>query len=148
MAGRILVRSTPSGAHVFVDGKDRGQTPATIRELGEGDHRVRLERDGYAAAERKITISSKQPSPSLSVPLKKTAAPAAVTVGSLLVESRPAGASVIVDGRHAGTTPLRLSDVRTGNHAIRIERDGYRMWTGGVAVSAGEQNRITASLEK
>jgi hypothetical protein len=54
----------------------------------------------------------------------------------------------VIDGRRAGTTPLRLTDVRAGNHAIQIERDGYRTWTGDAAVSAGEQNRITASLEK
>ena len=69
-------------------------------------------------------------------------------MGTLIVESRPQGAAVVVDGRHVGTTPLRLSDVNAGKHAIRIEREGYRIWTAGADVSAGEQNRVTASLEK
>jgi hypothetical protein len=164
-AGRVLVRSTPSGARVLVDGKDRGQTPATIRELGRGEHRVRIVRDGYTTAERRVVLSSSQPSQSLSVPLAKEPrpgtkapvtsrpAPAAVAaaasaVASLVVESRPQGAAVIIDGRQVGTTPLSLSDVRTGSHAVRLERDGYRIWTAPVTVSAGEQNRVTASLEK
>jgi hypothetical protein len=66
----------------------------------------------------------------------------------LVVESRPAGAAVFVDGRLAGQTPLSLPDVRVGSHAVRIERAGYRIWTASVSISAGEQNRVTASLEK
>src|SRR5205814_10721548 len=73
---------------------------------------------------------------------------ASAKAGSLIVESRPPGAAVIVDGQHAGITPLSLGDVRVGTHAIRIERDGYRIWTAGVNISAGAQNRVTASLEK
>jgi len=168
-AGRVFVRSTPSGARVIVDGKDRGQTPATIGDLSRGAHRVRIVRDGYTPAERRVVLTPSQPSPSLSVPLAReprpgspkpsskpsakaaepTATPAAAAaVGILVVESRPQGAAVLIDGRQVGTTPMRLSDVRAGNHAVRIERDGYRIWTASVAIAAGEQNRVTASLEK
>jgi len=33
---------------VLVDGRDRGQTPATVPGLGRGAHRIRLVRDGYS----------------------------------------------------------------------------------------------------
>jgi len=73
----------------------------------------------------------------------------AVKVGAeLVVESRPQGATVLIDGRPVGTTPVTLGDVRVGSHAVRIERDGYRIWTAPVKVAAGEPNRVTASLEK
>ncbi len=177
-AGRVFVRSTPSGARVVVDGRDRGQTPATIRELTRGEHRVRIVRDGYTTAERRFVLSPSQPAQSLSVPLAReprvrakelasskptanaAAAPvekasvpvaaqttAAAVVGTLVVESRPQGAAVTIDGRPAGTTPVSIDAVRAGNHAVRIERDGYRIWTAPVKVAAGE-NRVTASLEK
>src|SRR6185436_3049991 len=157
-AGRVLVRSIPSGAHLFIDGKDRGETPATIRELSQGEHRIRLARDGYAAVERRVVLSAKQPSQSLSIPLKRDAqkglatpapnAPRSTAAGSLIIESRPSGAAVLIDGRRVGTTPMSLGDVAAGSHAVRLERDGYRSWTSGISISAGEQNRITASLEK
>jgi hypothetical protein len=162
-AGRVLVRSTPPGARVFVDGKDRGQTPVVITELARGEHRVRVLRDGYTAAERRVFLTPSQPLQSLSVPLareprakgkaaneqKPTVPPApAAETGSLAFETRPPGATVILDGRHVGTTPLSLGDVRAGNHAVQIERDGYRTWSGSIAVKGGEQNRVTASLEK
>jgi hypothetical protein len=171
--GRVVVQSTPAGARVLVDGKDRGQTPAIVRELGRGEHRIRIVRDGYTAAERRVVLSESRPSQLLSVPLardprtnkspvppKPNAKPAEADVapkpvastsgqpGTLVVESRPEGAVVLVDGRVAGRTPLNIGDVRAGNHTIRIEREGYSAWTSTVTVNGGEQNRVTASLEE
>ena len=118
-------------------------------------------RDGYTAAERRVVLSSSQPLQALSVPLSKEprvrtneaasspAAPKAVAeTGTLVIQSRPDGATVLVDGRQVGTTPMSLGDVRAGSHAVRLERDGYQTWTSAVTVAGGEQNRVTASLER
>ena len=79
-------------------------------------------------------------------------APASATSGryqgGLTVDSRPTGARVFLDGRLAGTTPLTIAAVPAGEHAIRLERDGYRRWSSSVRVVAAEQNRVTASLER
>jgi hypothetical protein len=64
------------------------------------------------------------------------------------VESRPEAARVFLDGRLIGTTPLVVASVPAGEHAIRIERDGYRRWSSSVRIVAAEQNRVTASLER
>ena len=125
---------------------------------------MRLSRDGYASVERRVVITAAKPSQSLTVPLEraastKTAQSAARTppapsatkgdfVGALVVDSRPPGARVFVDGKLAGTTPLALKDIRAGEHAIRLEREGYRRWSSSVRVVASEQNRVTASLER
>jgi hypothetical protein len=66
----------------------------------------------------------------------------------LTVDSRPTGARVFLDGRLVGTTPLTIAAVPAGEHAIRLERDGYRRWSSSVRVVAAEQNRVTASLER
>jgi hypothetical protein len=41
-----------------------------------------------------------------------------------------------------------MATVSAGEHAIRIERDGYRRWSSSVRIVAAEQNRVTASLER
>ncbi len=68
--------------------------------------------------------------------------------GVLQIESRPAGATVVLDGKTVGTTPLAISEVAAGSHAIRLELPGYNRWTASVRVVAGERNRIAASLER
>jgi serine/threonine-protein kinase len=161
-AGRLLVRSTPAGARVLVDGREYGLTPAVVRDLARGTHHVRLVRDGYAPIERRVVITADRPSQSMTIPLERAvaaqASPSAAGapapadagsfVGTLVVMSRPNGARVFVDGKLAGTTPLSLNDVRAGEHAVRIERDGYRRWSSAVRIVAAEQNRVTASLER
>jgi serine/threonine protein kinase len=178
-SGRVVVQSVPAGARVFVDGRDRGSTPAVVTDLGRGEHRLRIVRDGYTAAERRIVLSPLRPSSALTVPLAKTpvspkpnakqpakadvapkpspdtglaspkpAATAVAEVGSLLIESRPTGASVFVDGRAVGRTPLNLPDVKAGDHGVRLELAGHRQWTTSFKVMGGTPNRIGASLEK
>ena len=179
--GRVVVQSTPAGARVFVDGRDRGATPASVSDLERGEHRVRIVHEGYTAAERRIALSPAQPSQSLSVPLSKalvspkpgliprakadvlpkptrqSAKPdvpskaAAATVaeaGTLIVESRPTGAAVFLDGRAVGRTPLNLPGVKAGDHTVRLDLGEYRLWTTPIKVVGGAPNRIGASLEK
>jgi serine/threonine-protein kinase len=159
-AGRLLVRSRPAGARVSVDGKDYGPTPATVRDLARGAHRVRIVHDGYGAEERRIVITPSRPAQTMSVALTRgrgaatsRTAPTAGTsasrlAGALVVDSRPAGAQVFVDGKLAGTTPMTLPSVSAGSHAIRLDHAGYRRWSSSIRVVAGEQNRVTASLER
>jgi hypothetical protein len=163
-SGRLLVRSTPAGALVFVDGRQYGVTPVAVRDLSNGGHRVRVVRDGYAAAERRVVLTPSRPSQSLTIALERPGnAPArgAQTpvpsyapgtsgrfTGALMVVSRPPGAAVFMDGKSVGATPLTLRTVTAGTHAIRLEYEGYRRWTSAIRVVASEQNRVTASLER
>src|SRR6185436_7583139 len=140
-----LVRSTPLGAAVFVDGRNYGRTPVTVGNLARGAHSVRVTRAGYVTDERQVTItpaqrthsvtvrlSPERTAPAASVARGASAAGAAATTGPLTVESRPAGARVFIDGRLAGTTPLTLADVPAGEHALHLDHDGYRRWSSAI----------------
>jgi hypothetical protein len=71
-----------------------------------------------------------------------------VTTGRLLVESRPSGASVFLDGRLVGTTRLTIPEVGPGVHQVRLELPGHVTWTTSTTVVAGQQIRVAASLEE
>ncbi len=73
-------------------------------------------------------------------------ASAAAKTGGLTVDSRPAGASVAIDGRPSGVTPLTLDGVAPGEHTVSITLAGYRTFTTTVRVVAGERARAAASL--
>jgi protein kinase-like protein/PEGA domain-containing protein len=178
--GRLVIRSSPAGARVFVDGQEAGRTTTTVPDLTAGPHQLRLERDGYTAVERQFMITRTRPTLSMTVSLERArpaalpttsqrATPAATTgrgapatappretpdsplrsrTATLTVDSRPTGARVYVDDRLIGTTPLSMPEMIVGDHVLRMEHDGYRRWVSSIRVVAGEQNRVTASLER
>jgi len=53
----VAVASTPDGADITVDGKYAGSTPSTLK-LSPGDHTIKIEKSGFKAWERTITVSS------------------------------------------------------------------------------------------
>jgi hypothetical protein len=68
------------------------------------------------------------------------------TRGSLVVQSRPAGARVSINGRSSGVTPLTVATLPAGAHRVRIERPGYQPWMTTVRVAPGGRARVGASL--
>jgi len=166
--GRLLIRSTPTGARVTIDGRDAGPTPLTERNLAFGTHTVRVTRDGYVAEERRVTMTTARPSQTLAFELDRVRTPAPARgastasrppstatpttagryTGALLVESRPTAAKVYVDGKLAGTTPLSVESLDAGEHVVYIEMDGHQRWSRSVRIVAGERNKVTASLEE
>ena len=151
--GRLIIRSTPVGARVSVDGKDAGTTPATVRELSIGPHTIRVAEEGYTLGERRIVLTDDRASQAMRFELVKKAAPGAsppppAGPGGLMIESRPSGASVYMDGRLIGTTPMQIESVAAGDHTIGLAADGYQRWVGAVRVATGERARVTASLER
>ncbi len=45
--GGLIVKTTPPGASVFIDGKQRGVTPLTIGDLRSGRHQIKASMEGY-----------------------------------------------------------------------------------------------------
>jgi hypothetical protein len=143
------VRSNPTKAQVVVNGEGRGVTPLTLRELALGSYTIRVERDGYAPAERRVQLTTSRPAAAVTIPLKRQSTPPAGGAsgrGSLVVETRPIGARVFVDGRLAGTSPIAIPDLPAGPVSVRIEQEGFRTWTSTVQIAAGERSRVGASL--
>lgn len=57
--GSLAVDSNPEGAHILIDGNDRGVAPATITELAVGSHALLLKSD-HGSVRRTVTIAANQ----------------------------------------------------------------------------------------
>jgi hypothetical protein len=70
-----------------------------------------------------------------------------VFVGALAVQSNPAGGTVFLDRQRVGETPLQLTGVTAGAHAIWIESPGHARWTAAVQVNTNKLVKVSATLE-
>jgi hypothetical protein len=101
---------------VFVDGVERGATPLSVA-LKPGTHALELRGDGTPRLMPITVAAGAQVSQYIELP--KTAA----TMGQMQVRTEPAGARVSVDGLPRGTSPVTVSDLAPGEHAVLLESD-------------------------
>jgi hypothetical protein len=89
-----------------------------------------------------------RPVPVTAVPRAERAAPAPTPVeGALYVTSTPPGATVAVDGRERGRTPVTLSSLAVGEAELGVTLDGYVPWNRSIPVEGDAVGRVHAELE-
>jgi serine/threonine protein kinase len=67
--GKLVVKTNPRNANVFIDGVDRGTTPLVLEDLAPGDRRLRIELKGYRKEELIVPIKRGAPEGSLLIHL-------------------------------------------------------------------------------
>jgi len=134
--GTFAITTSPAGIAVTIDGTPRGATPLTLA-LPAGDHIVEL---ASGSEQRRIPITIKEGS-EVSQYLEMTGAAAASGATELRVRTEPLGASVTVDGRFVGRSPVSVSDLTPGTHTVVLQHE-----TGSAAEQVLIEEGKTASL--
>jgi hypothetical protein len=95
--GTLAVNSTPSGARVVLDATYVGLSPVVLENTSAESHTVVLQKDGYSAVTRNVSISPGQVT-SLEIPLDPVpaASPAPTTVRSAGLMPAMAGVFCII----------------------------------------------------
>lgn len=104
-------------ANVSIDGTILGSTPLNHVEISPGEHDITVEADRYAPASLRIDVRGLGERQSVDVALSPLWA-------EISIGSRPAGASVMLDGKEFGETPLR-AEVLEGTYQLALEREGF-----------------------
>lgn len=107
--GTVVLDSVPEAAQILIGGEEVGTTPLTT-ELAAGPHVVVFRR-GQAVREVEIEVVA---GASIGRRIDWDARP----TGRLRVDSTPPGATVIIEGRERGVTPLTIEDLPVGIHAM------------------------------
>lgn len=136
--GRLILASEPPGATVSVDGEYQGTTPLTLTLSSREEHRLQLATPGYRTASQRVTLE-----PASEKSLKLALVP---EYGTLFLSTRPADATLVVDGKPVGraTRRLRLS---TRPHRLEFRKSGYRTRTMTVTPQAGHSRTIEVVLQ-
>lgn len=77
--GSLSVTTIPAGAFIFIDGVQRGVSPATIPGLSAGTHTILLKLDGYQDISTPVTIAAGKTQDYSSGMVKNAAAAPAAT---------------------------------------------------------------------
>lgn len=105
----------------------------TIWVVSGPNDRSRLSEADYS------TISVTLGSPSISVDTP-------VLPGAMDLRSIPDGASVMMEEKYRGKTPLTLSDITPGMYTVTFSQFGYQKFIARVPVQAGKISEVTATL--
>lgn len=165
----LWVNAGPIGSTVLVDGDSVGTTPLWLSAVGLGprvvqvigpdgvvvDTTVSLEAgfmteidltdrpasDGPARGPVEVAAAlpaAPQPQPP-SAPAAPTPTVRQIQTGTLRVTSSPAGATVVLDGRRIGTTPLAVSNLAVGRHTLHLSKGGFENVARNVDIRAGAE---------
>jgi predicted Ser/Thr protein kinase len=162
---KIAVTSNPSGASIWVDGEDSGETTPAQAIVEKGSHRIVVRKQGYKDATTDATVAEGQtvsfapvllsqslraeggPSPNF---LNRFFGTDAIPDGKGLVHIRtvPEGATIIIDGRVAPKKTNAKWPADPGVYSIILQMDGYRSVRRNIKVVEGKIYPIDEILEK
>ncbi|WP_094227363.1 PEGA domain-containing protein [Methanolobus psychrotolerans] len=138
--GQIAVSTTPPDVDIYLDGKYVGRSPMTISSVMKGKHTVLLKKDGYNDLSTSVDVTADSQS-SLSKELSQK-------TGSVSISTDPRSASISIDGRYTGVSPLTLDALIPGSHTIALSMNGYRDVSDSFYINAGTSTTYSMVLVK
>lgn len=117
--GSLLVQSSPAGAHVSVDGVDRGVAPINVDGLAPGDHEVVLQADGGGPVHQHVVIQAGV----VASVLAPVATAAAGPISGWLAVKAPVSIEIHENGQLIGTTDADRLMMAAGRHQIDLVND-------------------------
>jgi serine/threonine-protein kinase len=138
--GQIQVDSNPQGAQIQIDGKSDPSwvTPMSLTGMAPGKHVVAASKAGYTAEVRSVDVAAASKS---FVVLQLSTSNATV-----VVNSNPAGAEIVLDGRSTGkVTPAQFT-VEKGSHTVAVHKTGYLEETTSTTLASGQNFQFGPAL--
>jgi hypothetical protein len=141
LAATVLVTAEPSGAQIFLDGKDTGRvTPSQISVEKSGNHTIVIKKQGYLEETTTVNLQPGQAfrySPSLrqlgstdeiktAGKLKKLFGGAPDGMGAVTIKTQPKGAQIAVNRRVMDKGSPAEFYLNPGTYVIDITLGGYK----------------------
>jgi serine/threonine protein kinase len=135
--GWLSVKVEP-WAEIYVDGRYRGDSPASRIALERGAHQLECRKPKHGTYRETVNITAGEFS-TRSVVLKKLTGKIAL--------STIAGAEVYLDGSLIGVTPLNGPiKVDVGSHLVTVKKAGYNVWNNSISVETDQLMPLKITL--
>jgi serine/threonine protein kinase len=136
----LVIKTLPEGATVLVDGKEKGVTPLYLKNVEHGLHTIKFTKNCFSSVEKKVDITA---SKTIDVNAKLQS-----ICGSLMVKSSPEGATVLVDGKEKGVTPLYIDNIKKGDRIIKLIKKGFETENKIVSIKPSEKFDFSVKLRR
>ena len=137
----VYIQSEPPGAEIWMNNKYRGSTPKKVTNLQPGDYRIKISKEGFEDATKKISLNGKS-KPELMIPLT-------ASTGNMQIATVPESANIILDGEKIPQlTPTNLKEIPVGEHQIEITKKGYASINRKLVVKKAETFDLKIELVK
>lgn len=138
----ITVRVTPDGAQINIDGRPAGTAPLpNVVQLATGAHSIEASSEGYRPAKREVMVSAGIP---LTVEMDLELIP---TKGKVRITSAVPRATVSIDGKPVGVTPLEI-ELDAGGHRLEVAAPSYKRHRTELVVNAGQTREVSVPLDR
>lgn len=115
--GQLVAITTPAGAALWLDGRERGETPKTLK-IGDGAHALVLVKSGYSSVRKTVDAARGLEVVEVLAPASRPApGPVGVKVRCKTERKYP----VLIDGVETGLLcPTERIDLAAGRHSVGI----------------------------
>ncbi|MBW1893728.1 MAG: PEGA domain-containing protein [Deltaproteobacteria bacterium] len=137
--GSLSIKSRPSNADVYIEGKKRGKTPVKLKKLKKGSIKIEVKKECFGSAVKSVSIRENKISEYVFT-LKPIC-------GSVSIKSNPAAAQWYLDGEYVGITPGKIKNVKKGSHKIKVTLKDHIDWVQTIDVQDGIMEIIDAEFE-
>jgi len=134
----VTMSSEPEAVEVMIDGKAVGQTPLEIEVL-QGQHEILFEKEGFKPLKIAQTITAGDDITLDTVKLSPLD-------GQLIISSSPEGASVMLEDKYLGVTPLTVDVNANLQQTLRLSKAGFVSKEQSVELRPGEEQSINVKL--
>ena len=138
--GTLVCDCDPAGAEVYLNGISIGEAPLRKEHIKAGVYTLTFKSPGYEDSTETITIKKEV--------ILTMAEKMAQARGSIKLDSVPQGASVLLDGKAAGVTPVTLTRVSGGKHKISFDKDYFEPSEQSVDTLPGASEEIHVQLKR
>ena len=130
--GSLSVTANVEGATVYLDGKGMGEVPYRLDWVEPGAYEIRVAKEGYETFDKMVAVSIGRE--------VEVNAMLALEPVRLRVESDIPGATVFLDRKYIGTTPVTITDVGRGTYGLTVSAEGYDIHAESVELTTGSRD--------
>ena len=135
--GKLQLSSQPAGASILVDDKFMGTTPQILALAAEMDHRITLSKSGYSSQHKSLRLAADE--------TRELRLDLAAEYGTVFLQTTPAGAAVLINGRPAKQSNGRIR-LQTIQNTIKVSKNGYVSKQVSLTPKAGVSQNLSIHL--